>query len=117
MAGLIRELTRLGLSSSNISSPHPPARILKVYTLTEFSHICNSDALNTHRSLKVACLKMAPTMGMVGRTYISRTGAEPLIVGVQLVSQPPVLSSQQRIKQFCIMVYSLYILMSFYSAL
>lgn len=48
-------------------------------------------------SLKVTSLKTFPTVGMVGRTYILRTGEggqEPPVAWVQLSGQSEVTSSQ-----------------------
>lgn len=52
----------------------PTSQILKVYTeaLTGLSHIYLTDSLHTF-SLKTVSLKMAPTVGMVGRLHIPRT--------------------------------------------
>lgn len=53
----------------------PTYQILKVYTeaLTGLSHIYLTDSLHTF-SLKTVSLKMAPTVGMVGRLHIPRKG-------------------------------------------
>lgn len=53
---------------------HLPARLLKVYIET-LAVTCSvqMDSI-THYSLEAASLKQAPTVGMVGRTYIPSTG-------------------------------------------
>ena len=54
------------------SSPHPPTSILKVYieALTGFSHIHSPDGLDN----TLLSQGYVPTVGMVGRVYIPRTG-------------------------------------------
>lgn len=67
---------RFVLGSSKICrSPHPPARVLKVYIegLPRFRPTYCSDSVNTHCSLKAPFLKMGPPVGTVGRIYTPRT--------------------------------------------
>ena len=54
----------------------PTAEILKAYTeaLTGFSHIFSPDGLNNFTLSQGYIFGKAPTVGMVGRTYIPRTG-------------------------------------------
>ena len=55
-----------------------PTRILKVYIepSTEFSNELCQIGLKTPCSLKVATLKLAPTVRTVGEAYIPKTGKE-----------------------------------------
>lgn len=57
-------------------SLHLPAKILKVHleALIRFSHTYHQVVSTTHCALKVASLKAPSDVGMVGRTYIPRTG-------------------------------------------
>ena len=87
--------TRLVLGGHKTGgSPHPPARILKVY-LTTFSLVFSPDGLNNTLLSPDYGLETAPSVGMVGRMYISRTGGneEPPTSCVQLEGQPVVTSS------------------------
>lgn len=79
---------RLVLSGLKMSrSPHLPARILKdcIEALPGFGCTFSADALNTLLSQGYV-LGTAPTVGMVGRVYIPRTGGgeEPSTAGIQL---------------------------------
>lgn len=70
--------------------------MLKVYTeaLPGFSHHITVQVVSkTHCSLKAAFLKVAHTVGMVGRAYNPRTG-ERIRGWVQLISQSVVMFSQ-----------------------
>ena len=53
-----------------------PMTILKFYieALTGFSHINHPDCLNTTSLSQECVLGTAPSVGMVGRIYIPRTG-------------------------------------------
>ena len=56
-------------------SPGLSTKILKViWRLTGFSQYTIQMVFTTHCSLKAMSLKMAPTMGTAGGTYIQRTG-------------------------------------------
>ena len=69
--------TRLVLGNCKMSrSPHPPTRILNVYTeaLTGLSHEYCPDDLNNTLLSQACVLEMALAMGTVGEAYIPKTG-------------------------------------------
>lgn len=63
-------------------SPHPPTRILKVYTeaLIGFIQVFSPDGLNNTLFLQSYVLRIAPTVGMMVGTYLPRTGEGVRIV-------------------------------------
>ena len=68
------------------TSPHPPARILKVYTeaLPGFSHVFSGDGLN-NTLLSQGCVPgTAPTEGTVGRGTFQDRGACEVSLSAQL---------------------------------
>lgn len=79
VAGLVTKATYLrGLSqaAARLSrSPHQSTRTLKVYieALIGFGHIYHPDDLNTTLLSQGYILETAPSVGMMGRTYIPRT--------------------------------------------
>lgn len=58
------------------TSPRLPARILKVYTesFIASNHVYHPDGLHNTLPLQTVSLETAPTVGMVGWTYIPSTG-------------------------------------------
>lgn len=78
MAGLVTNATYLrGLSQAaeRLSrSPHQSTRTLKVYieALIGFGHIYHPDDLNNTLLFQGYFLETTATMGIIGRTYISK---------------------------------------------
>ena len=71
----------------------PPIRILKVYkqALMGFCHIHSPEGLNGTLLSQGCILETSPCVGVVGGTYVPRTGEggeESLIAWVQLQGQP-----------------------------
>ena len=86
-----RELTQVTYHKTS-RSLHQSTKILLVYLGSA------GVVSKPHYSLKAVSLKMAPTGGTVGRTYIPRTGGrgeDPLLAQVQLKGHSVVTSSNR----------------------
>ena len=71
-------------------SPHLSTKILRVYikSFTAFSHIYHPGGLNNTLLSRGCILKMAPTVGLVGRMHIPGTKEgveEPLVAWILLI--------------------------------